>query len=169
MQFYEYDPKPDKKREKLAVWGLLALSAALFAISQLPRLPYPSLAQLLMVFALVGVVMLVSRCLLRRFIYAVVPSDSNVAGGRDFVITEYYGNHVSVVCRISVSDITEITKLTRENRGEISQKLRRQRVYHYTAQLWGEDFYLLTVRDEDEVFYIRILADANLLNTLKLS
>ncbi len=167
MKFYEYDPKSDKKREKLAMMGLLILAAALFGFSQIPSLPYPSLAQLLMVFSLVGVVMLVSRCLLRRFLYAVVPSDTGVIGARDFVITEYYGNHVSVVCRISVSDIAEVTRLTHENRKEISQKLRQQRVYYYTAQLWGDGFYLLTVRDEDEVFYIRILADTELLDTLE--
>ena len=167
MRFYEYDPKSNKKREKLAVAALLIFAATLVGFSQIPSLPYPSLAQLLMVFALVGVVMLVSRCLLRRFVYAVVPSDRGESDARDFVITEYYGNHVSVVCRISTANIESITRLTRENRREISQKLRRQRVYYYTAQLWGEHFYLLTVRDDEEVFYIRILADTALLTTLE--
>ena len=167
MQFYEYDPKPAKKREKLAVGAMLIVSAALFGISQIPNLPFPSLVHLLMIFVLVGMVMLITRCLMRHFVYAVVPSERGALGERDFVITEYYGRRITVVCRIATSEIVEITRLTRENREQIKKTLQGRRVYTYTAQIWGEDFYLLTVADGEECFSIRILADEMLLNALK--
>ena len=168
MKYYEYDPKAPKRREKLAAMGLLALAALLFGVAQIPGVPYPALLQLCMVFALVGVVMLVSRCLLRRFVYTVCEPEDTNRTAPDLVITEYYGNHVTVVCRISLADIAEITHLTPENRKAVSQKLRQQRVYHYTAQLWGEGMYLVRVCDEDEVFYLRIVADDTLISTLKM-
>lgn len=168
MKYYEYDPKSPKKREKLATFGLLALAALLLGLSQAPGIPYPALFQLCMVFALVGVVMLVSRCLLRRFVYTVCEPEGADRTAPDLVITEYYGNHVTVVCRISLNDIAEITPLTAENRKSVSQMLRQQRVYHYTAQLWGEGIYLVRVCDEDEVFYLRIVADDTLISTLKM-
>lgn len=167
MKYYEYDPKSPKKREKLAAFGLLALAALLFGVARIPGIPYPALLQLCMVFALIGMVMLISRCLLRQFIYTVCEPESGDRGVADLVITERYGNHVTVVCRISVGDIAEITRMTAENRRETSEMLRRQRVYHYTAQLWGDGFYLLRVLDEDEVFYLRIVADDGLISTIK--
>ena len=167
MSYYEYDPKSPKKPEKLLTFGLLALAALFFGVSQIPGIPYPALFQLCMIFALIGVVMLVSRCLLRRFTYTVCESDSPGRTAPDLVVTEYYGNHVTVVCRISVTDIAEVTRLTSENRKTVSQALKRQRVYHYTAQLWGEGLYLLKVLDEDEVFYLRIVADNTLISALK--
>ncbi len=168
MKYYEYDPKSPKKREKLATFGLLALAALLFGVATHPNVHYDSLYHVGMIFALVGAVMFVSRCLLRRFVYAVTESDSPDRTAPDLVITEYYGNHVTVVCRISVTDIVEITKLTSENRKAVSGTLRQQRVYYYTAQLWGDGIYLLKVRDEDEIFYLHILADDTLISTLKM-
>ena len=167
MNYYEYDPKSPKKREKLVTFGLLALAAILFGVARIPNVPYPALFQLCMIFALVGVVMLVSRCLLRRFVYTVCEAESGTHNAPDFRITEYYGNHVTVVCRISVADIAQVTRITAQNRREISQMLRRQRVYHYTAQLWGDDIYLLKVFDEEEVFYLRIVADEHLISLIE--
>lgn len=165
---YEYDPKLPKQRERILLFAFLFFAAILFAVSAMPGVAFPALYQLISVLLLVGVVMLVSRCMLRRFVYRVEPREgAQPQDPCDLVITEYYGNHASVVCRISVADIENITRLTHENSKEVSAMLRQQRVYHYTALLWSDQIYLLTVRDEDEVFYIRILADNTLLSVLK--
>lgn len=165
---YEYDPKSPKKKEKLLLFALLFGAALLFGVSHISDLPIPALPQLGALFCLVGTVMITGRCLLRRFVYRVdVREDGNAGDPPDLTVTEYYGNHVSVVCRISVADIETVTHITPQNRKELSEMLRQKRVYHYTACLFSDELYLLTVRDEDEVFYIRILADHSLLAALK--
>ena len=168
MKYYEYAPKSPRKREKLVVFGLLALAALLFGAARIPGIPYPALIQLCMVVALIGMVMMTSRCLLRNFVYDVREPESGIGTAPDLVITELCGARATVVCRISVEDIAEITRLTPENRRETSEMLRGQRVYHYTAELWSDDFYLIRVLDGDAVFYLRIIADNGLVSALKL-
>ncbi len=169
---YEYDPKSPKKEEKAIVLGLLAIAAILFGVGAIPGIPYPALYQFAAVFSLTGMVLVLSRCLLRRYTYAIAArEDAAPDAAPDLVITEFYGNgnRAAVVCRISLSDIEEVLLLTRENRKSVSSLLKKKRVYHYLAKLIAKNIYLLTVRDEDEIFYIRILADEKLISALSKS
>lgn len=160
---YQYDPKPEKKREKLLVFGMLSLALLLFVVSKMPNMKYPAFFQLFAVCFLAAAVFVASRCLLRRYVYQIEPgTDENVTP--DFTVTEYYGNHVTVVCRISAADVEKILPVTAQNRKEISSMIRKKRVYYYTATLWANNKYLLLVRDEDETFYMHILADSRLLS-----
>ncbi len=161
---YQYEPKSKKVREKTILLILLLIAVAAFASANIPGILFPSLLQLFAVFALVGVVMIVSRCLLRRFVYQVGPREDAPEGTPyDLVITEIYGNRREVVCRIALTDIREITRITRENRKEISAITKRKRVYHYTEELFPEDYRMLTVEMEEEVFYIKIAANEDLI------
>ena len=99
MKYYEYAPKTPKRREKLVAFGLLALAALLFGVARIPGAPYPALFQLCMMFALIGVVMVVARCLLRGFVYEVREPESGTRTAPDLVITELYGARTTVVCR----------------------------------------------------------------------
>lgn len=165
---YEYDPRSSKKAEKLLLLMLLGLAVALFLIVELWQVSFSFFYQLIAFLCLMGAILLSGRCLLRRFTYRIEPrEDMPECELLDLVITEHHSHHASVVCRISVDDIEDVKLVTSQNRKEISAMLRKKRVYHYTAQLFTFNCYLLTVRDEEEIFYIRLLADSQLLSLIK--
>ena len=165
---YEYAPLSSKKAEKLVLISMLICAALSFAVVEIYQWKISFLFELVGFASLGFAILITSRCLLRRFSYRVEPREGGAEGDApDLVITEYHGHHVGVVCRISVNDIEDILLTTSKNRREVSSMLRKKRVYHYTAQLAASNIYLLTVRDEEEVFYLRILADETLLSLLK--
>jgi len=85
----------------------------------------------------------------------------------DFVVTEYYGRRVTVVCRVSVDDIEEIVPITKENRREWKTKQSGRFFYDYTADLFSQNRFIIVVTDGEHLFTARILADETLLNLLK--
>lgn len=165
---YEYAPRSSKKTEKGILISMLICAVLSFGVVELYQWRISFLFQLIGFASLGFSILITSRCLLRRFTYRVEPREGGAEwDAPDLVITEYHGHHVGVVCRISVNDIEEILLTTPKNRREISSMLRKKRVYHYTAQLVASNIYLLTVRDEEEIFYLRMLADETLLSYLK--
>lgn len=165
---YEYDPHSTKKTEKTVLFILLVLAVVLLLLAEIPQILFPFFYQLVAFLCLMGAILLTGRCVLRRFTYRIEPrQDVPECELLDLVITEYHSHQAGVVCRISVADVEDVLHLTPENRKEVSAMLRKKRVYHYTAQLYSSNTYLLTVRDEDEIFYIRLLADEQLLSFLK--
>ncbi|MBQ7346430.1 MAG: hypothetical protein IJW55_00580 [Clostridia bacterium] len=165
---YEYTPKTQKKKEFLIVAILSVAAAFLFCCSTLPSCLYPSLWQLTCVFLLVAVIMLVSKCLLRSFVYRVAPRE-DVEGDAppDFTVTECYGKRSAVVCRISVADIEAVTPVTPQNRKALAAMGKGKSVYRYFSELSPQNLCWLTVRDGDNLFYIRIVADENLISALQ--
>lgn len=165
---YEYDPRSSKKAEKSILLVLLLAAVLLLLLAEIPNLLFPFFYQLVAVFFLMSAILITSRCLLRRFSYRIEPrEDLPESELLDLVITEHHSHHASVVCRISVHDVEDTLHLTPQNRKAVSAMLRKKRVYYYTSSLFASNCYLLTVRDEEEVFYIRILADPQLLFFLK--
>lgn len=165
---YEYAPKSKKTKEKVVLGLTLVLAAACFGVSQIEQIPYPAIYQLLMIFSLVGTVMITARCLMRNYIYRVEPRENGGEGDLpDFTITEYYGNRVTVVCRISVGDIRGITPVTKKNRDAISAMQKKKRAYYYTGELQSANAYVLTVEQDEDEFFLRICADEGLLQALK--
>ncbi|MBQ2734597.1 MAG: hypothetical protein IJF33_02075 [Clostridia bacterium] len=165
---YEYDPHSSKKAEKTLLFLLLALAVVLLLIAEIPGILFPFFYQLVGFLSLMGAILLTGRCVLRRFTYRIEPrEDVPECELLDLVITEHHSHQAGVVCRISVEDIEDVKHLTSQNRKEVSAMLRKKRVYYYTAQLFASNCYLLTVRDEDEIFYIRLLADSQLLSFIK--
>ncbi len=164
---YRYEPKSKKKREKGLLFALLILAVALFGCAQIPNVFLPAVLQLLGVFCLVGVVMLISRYLLRSYAYSVEPSETAAPDApKDLVITETYGNRVSVVCRISVINVESIREITPQNRKQIAAELKGKRVYKYAAELFPEDYHLLSVSLDEERFFIKLSADQPLISAI---
>lgn len=165
---YQYDPQSNKKREKGIVLGLALTAVAAFGFAKVQGVPFPALLQLIGVFALTSLVIVLTRYLMRRYVYSVEAKENGAEGDSpDLIITEYYGNHVSVVCRISTSEIESVTPITRENRGELSELLKRKRVYTYTGEIEPAGYCLLTVHSEEETFYLKIASDEALINAIK--
>ncbi len=165
---YEYIPTAKKKREFWTVAILSVLAAFLFGFSTQPFCPYPAFWQLASVLLLVAVIMLVSNCLLRGFVYRVAPrEDTDEESPCDFTVTECYGKRKTVVCRISLADIVEITPITAETRKLLAKSTRGKPTYRYYAELSPQNSYLLTVQNGEEHFYLFIVADERLIEMLE--
>lgn len=165
---YEYSPKTPRKKEILLSVTLFGIGAVLFAVSQIPDLPFPALFQLAMLVFFTAGVMVLSLCVLRHYVYRIAPRDTDAGDGPpDFTITEYYGRRVTVVCRVSLRDIEDVTPVTPQNRVALSASLKGKRVYRYTSELFDAKPYLVTVADGEDRFYLRIAADEAIFLTLK--
>ena len=165
---YEYARKFKKTREKIVLGIALVLAAAAFGVSCIPGLSFVVLYQLLTVFCLMSAILVTVRYLMRDYIYRVEPR----AGGRegeapDFTVTERCGNRLSVVCRLSVTDLRRLTRVTRQNRAELAARQKRRRVYGYTAVMRPENRYVLTAEDSGEEIFLSICADEGLIRALQ--
>ncbi len=166
---YLYEPKLPKKYERLIALITALLGVALFAVSQIPALPIPALYQFLGLVSLTASIVLVSRYLMRRYVYSIeMRTDGGEDAPPDFVVVEHYGRRVSTVCRVSVAEIEEILPLTRENRRQAATLQRGRFFYDYTADLFSANRYLVSVQSGDHLFVARILADEALLRYLQM-
>lgn len=165
---YEYIPTTKKKTEFFAVAILSVLATVLFCFSMQAFCPYPALWQMASVLLLVAVIMLVSKCLLRRFVYRVAPrKDAAEEAPPDFTVIECYGKRSTVVCRISIADIEEITPIAPENKKQIAEAAKGKPFYRYYSELSPQNAYQLTVQTGEEFFYLCIVADDRLIEMLK--
>lgn len=162
---YEYAPVLTKRKERLIAILSLFMGLMLFGFSQINGIPFPVIYQLVGIAFIAAFIILISRYLMRRYVYAIEAAGENTAP--DFVVTEYYGRRISVVCRISVTDIEEILPITRENRKELRAKQKGRFYYDYTADLFSQNRYLITVTDGEHHFCARILADEELIKWLE--
>lgn len=166
---YEYTPRSRRKKEFWIVAILTLAATFLFCCSTLPNCPYPSLWQLTCVVLLVAVIMLVSKCLLRSFIYRVELREgaSVDEAAYDLIVLECYGKRRTVVCRVALSDIENVRCVTQENRKELFKQLRGKQVYRYFSELTPTNSYLLTLSNADMEGYLWIVADERLLLMLQ--
>lgn len=167
MMQYEYAPNMKKRREIITLVLCLCFGVAGFVLSGFFSTFLSVLLRLFGIAMLFFALLVFTRCLMRRYVYRIEQSeDSAQETSYDFVITEFYGSHQSVVCRISVDEIVGATHITRQTEKEFSSRRRGKRVYSYTGLLVPANGYVLEVCHEDEQFFVRILADARLLELL---
>lgn len=162
---YRYTPQEPKKREGMVTMAVLLLSCATLAVSEIPNMLLPMLWQLIGLCLLTAFLLLMVTYLLRRYIYCIEPRDDGASTDvPDLVILQQQGKRIGTVCRISVSDVEKITHVTKENRRALAKTVKGGRIYHYADRIAPPNLYLLTVRDGDRRFYLRILADERLLS-----
>ena len=165
---YEYEPLEPKRKELLLSLGLLGVALFLLGLSQIPGLPFPAAFQFGMMLFLAASIMVYTRYISRRYSYRVEPCDNGTEmTPPDFTVTEYYSRRTTVVCRISLSDIAEVTRVTSQNRKQLAAAVKGKRVYHYTCHMAPQNLTLLTVNDGEGVFYIRIQTDEKLFSILQ--
>lgn len=165
---YEYTPERKKTREWLTACLLTGIAFAFYFVSQIPKIPYPALFQLVAVFFLVGTVMIVTRFAMRKFTYRIEQTEQ---GLNDFVIIEQYGKKTTTICRISVDRIREVIRPNKENRRELAERMKGKRVYHNTAEFFAPDLCVLEVSDDEsegDRFFIKFCADEILYQRLRL-
>lgn len=161
---YEYAPVFEKKKEKQLTYGLMAAGLALYlAGAFIPSLPSPGLFQLLGIFCLVGMILLFSLCISKRYVYSI---DETESGGVDFIITEYYGRRITVVCRVSVGSVMAAIPVNEETRKNFASHKAGNRVYNYTGVLFGEERWYLKIEENEERFLVQICANDDLIRLL---
>ena len=162
---YSYSPKTNKQREKIVCAALFAAGIAIFLPTLHPQTPLPALFQLVSLLLLTAAISVLIRYLMRNYTYAVQECDR---GGDipDFVITEQYGKRLTVVCRVSVTEVEAAMPVTEENRLQIKEMTKGKRVFSYISEINPRDLYLITVRMENETVYLKIVADKTLISVL---
>ena len=161
MIFYEYSPKPERRRERLLTGFLFSLAMVLMILSYLPTMTLPWIPQILAVGLLSGGVYFLARYLLRSFFYRL---EESRLGGTDLVVVEKCGKRLQTVCRISTLDVSLAEKLSRENQKQLLAKTKGSRFYRYQAQTDPVDHYLLTFLENGETAYLLICADQRLID-----
>ena len=161
---YEYFPKEPKKKELLILVGLLGVGFFLYGISQIPGLPFPAILQLLSFVCMTGVVIVSTRYLLRDFCYRIEFAENTDVP--DFTVTERCGRRITVVCRVSVNDVVEVRPICSKEARKLAKSQKERRVYDYTCRIDSDHLYLLTVRDGETLYDIRIMADQGLIKYL---
>ncbi len=163
---YEYTPKLKKVKEKLLLAGFLLVAVACYCVSSIPNIPLKAIYQFFMVLAFSCAVLIIARCLMRSFSYAVLPQEDKPEALPDFTVTETYGRKATVVCRISVGDLRRVIPVSPENKKEISAMQKRKNVYYYTGRIAPGDFCLLVAEENGEEIFIQICADERLMQLL---
>ncbi len=162
---YSYSPKLNKRREKILCAILAALTVLFLLPTYHPQTPYRVLFHMGALAALTAALLVAIRYLARDYTYSVEAAD-NGSEIPDLVITERYARRISVVCRISVSEIEAITPLTKQSREQLRETVGTLPTYTYTAQMGMDHQYLLTVQTGESHFFLRILADEGLKNAM---
>ena len=162
-----YAPQMPKKKEKLLFWGLLTLSLVAFLSSNVPQVLLPLGLQAVGAVSLALAAMIFTKCINRRYVYRVEMKEEGLeTGSPDFTVTEYAGNCMRVVCRISVDEVESVERITRENRAHLKREIRERSWFDYTGVLFCEDVYLVRLRGNEEDTYLRILANKDLICAL---
>lgn len=162
-----YAPQMPKKKEKLLFWWLLTLGLVAFLASRIPQVLLPLGLQAVGAVSLVLAAMIYTKCINRRYVYRVEMNEEGLAtGSPDFTVTEYAGNRLRVVCRISVDQVEGVERITRENRARLKLETRERSRFDYTGVLFREDVYLVRLRGSEEGTCLRILANKDLICAL---
>lgn len=160
---YEYAPHFAKKKEKMLTYGCMGLGLLLFAVSWIEGVPYPASFQLLGMGALTAMILLFSLCIAKHYVYGIEEKEGSVP---DFVITEYYGRRVSVVCRVSVTSVQSALPWNEETRQRFAELKRGTQVFQYSGVLFDERQYCLRIEEAGSSFWVRICADDELIRCL---
>ena len=160
---YKYAPRFPKKKEKLLAYGMLGLAALLFIASYIPNAPYPGVIQMLGMGAIVAMIMVFSMCIAHHYDYAIVEHED---AEPDFIITEYYGKRITVVCRVSVSAVMAAIPWNEETKKMLAEQKKNRRSYVYTGVLFDEQQYCLDIEEDGVRFFVRICSDEKLIQLL---
>ena len=160
---YEYAPRFQKKKEKLLCYSLIGLAAALIVVSYVPGAPYPAYIQLLGLGAIVAMIMIYSMCVAHHYSYCI---EEREGAAPDFIITEYYGRRVTVVCRVAVTSVMSATPWNEETKKRFDEQKKGKHSYVYTGVLFDEKQYVLDIEEDGMRFFVRICAEDALIRHL---
>ncbi len=140
MNLFEFIPEKNNKRLSL-VSGLLLIGGSLMLLVTyiFEGITGKWIFQLLAICMFGVSIFLVSRYVMKNFIYAIVSTD----GGNDFTVTELQNKKKTTVCRISVSNIERTFVIeqgdkVKEDSVKALIKEGKYKKYNYCADLFDE-------------------------------
>lgn len=169
MKIYEYTPPKNTKRVTGLILVFAFAGAGLFLLPMLIKgIPFGWISQILGIAAITAVIFLISRCMARTFVYAVV--DDN--GAPDFTVTELTNGDrkQTTVCRVALSNITEAYMLYTERAGDaerikkLSARARSEgrKQFNYCHDIGSTPVCLLFLEECGEPLFIKISPDETL-------
>ena len=154
MREYVCAPRPRRCGAWWVISGLILLTALLWFLPSVFSVPYPIVVFFFSLVFLTFAMMLVSRCVLCRYVYRLEATES---GDFDFVVDEVRRLRSFCVCRVGVGDICAV---------ELQDKARRPRP-DFDWRVYGNaPVYRLTLIDGEETVVVRITPDATLVAIL---
>ncbi len=158
MNLFEFIPPKNNKRLG-AISGILLLGGALMLLITyiFDEITGKWIFQLLATCMFVVSIFLVSRYLMKNFIYAVVSTD----GGNDFTVTELQNKKKTTVCRISVSNIERafvIEQGDKVNEDTVKALIKegKYKRYNYGADLFDEKHIYILANECGEKVAIKL-------------
>lgn len=157
---YEYRPARQNVIARVLILGLLLLAVAFFILSaQLPQLAVPF--QALGLVLLLPIIQLVTRYLVTRYLYRLVPYES---GEVDFEVYSWRGgDRMQLVCRVGLEEITAVTPLSATNR----RAPRGMRRYNYAPDMRPTAATVLSITNGDGACEVLICPDEKMLHAFQ--
>ena len=169
MKRYEYIPKKDTKRLTKIVIALAVGGTVLFLLPIGLNIPFEWLSQMLGVSLITGMIFIISRCIAKTFIYAIVENDENKL---DLTVTETdsRGKKHTTVCRVALSGITEAYLLCperpeeKEKIKELTKKAKdeQRKIFSYNHDINPTPICLLFLEECGEPLFIKLSPDQEL-------
>ena len=175
MKIYEYTSQKNTKRATGLIMIFAAAGAGLFLIPALiPNIPLGWMSQLLGVAALTAMIFVISRCIARTFVYALIENGDRTI---DLTVTELGngGKKQTTVCRVSLGNITEAYLLYPERSSdarklkELEARARREqrKRYSYCYESAPTPTCLLFLEECGEPLFIKLAPDEQLFEYVK--
>ena len=170
MKIYEYIPPKNNTRITSLIIILSSAGLGFFLLQAvIPIISVQRISQLLGIVSLTGVIFLITRCVARSFVYALIENGDE---GLDFTVTEILngGKKQTTVCRISLSAVREAYMLYPE-RAEDAEKIRelsnrakkeQRKRFNYCHDIKPSPVCLLFVEECGEPLFIKISPDVTL-------
>ena len=165
MKIYEYTPK--KNTKKLAgVTGLLLGGAVILILiyKLIPRISSPWMFQLLAVGMLMMAVFITSRYIMKSYVYAITEQD----GDRLLTVTEIQGRHTITVCRISLTNIQEVTVADNGQDAPVKNRIRseKRKSYNYCIDFFEDKYACVFACEGGEDIAVKLSFDEKLCELL---
>jgi hypothetical protein len=167
MMLRIFEPQESKKKEKLLCGGAFLLGVIATASSRIPEILFPAGLQMVGAVSLVLSAMIVAGCLVRRYVYRIEVEDDSKMGTPDLTVIEYMGKRVRVVCRVSLDEVADVERITRENKERIVKEMKGHPKFNYTGVLFSESMWLVRLKGSGEYTYLQILANQDFIDALQ--
>ena len=156
--------KSNKKAQGLVILFTVSALLMLFLSSVLRNIPYIWTVQLLAIILLTVTVFLVTRYIMKVFIYRITDRD----GSADLTVTEgtTAGKKQVTVCRISLDSIKSLTVLEGEACSLRSLRRERKKVFDYRPDLLPDKSLLLLSDEGGDECYVCLSYDDGLYSLL---
>ncbi len=166
---YEYSQKTQRTNNVATALAAILFAAALvlLAFTAVFELPFTGIYQALIICLLTFSVLIVTRYLLKSFVYTVKESEN----GYDLDVVEIRGKSAITVCRISLSNIERV-EILKTNEKEKKKKLKKKaikesrKIFSYYPDIMPQKECLVFVTECDYPYLLKLAADETLTNIL---